>query len=269
VQQSIAIMDSGVGGLTVVKEVIRQLPQEKICYFGDTARSPYGPRSPEVVRAFTKQVALFLAEFQPKILVIACNTATAAALEEVRKLVSVPVIGVIYPGARAAIKDTNTKFVGVIGTEGTIRSKAYERALQRVSPGIQVISQACPQFVPLVEAGMYEHEDSYEVIYSSLRPLIGLPIDCLILGCTHYPFLESFIQQAMGPNVGLINSAGETAREMSAILQEQGRLAKIDRKPQHAFFCSGNEHQFRRIAEQWLDMSVKVIPIRWNEAMTP
>ena len=265
-QQAIAIMDSGVGGLTVVKEVMRQLPQEKILYFGDTARSPYGPRSSEEVRAFTRQIALFLSDFHLKMLVIACNTATAVALEEVRSMVSVPVIGVIYPGARAAIKKTSTKFIGVIGTEGTVRSGAYERALQRVSPGIQVISQACPRFVPLVEAGKYDEDEVLEVVQTSLEPLIGLPIDCLILGCTHYPFLESSIAKAMGPSVQLINSAGETAREMSAILQDRGQLAKSELKPQHTFFCSGNHQQFRKIAEQWLNIPLDVVPVNWNMA---
>lgn len=265
-QQAIAILDSGVGGLTVVKEVMRQLPQEKILYFGDTARTPYGPRSQEEVRAFTRQIVRFLTGFHPKMIVIACNTATAAALEDIRKRVSIPVIGVIYPGARAAIKKTRTKVVGVIGTEGTIQSRAYEHALQRISPGIRVISRACPLLVPLVETGRFGTEEAINTVRESLHPLIGEPLDCLILGCTHYPFLQPSISRVMGENVQLISSAEETAREMSAILQDKGRLAKSDVRPRHEFFCSGDTRMFKRIAQNWLGMDIQVTPVVWNLA---
>lgn len=258
-------MDSGVGGLTVVKEVMRQLPQEKIVYFGDTARTPYGPRSPEQVREFTKQIVHFLSGFNPKMIVIACNTATAAALNMIRSQVSIPVVGVIYPGARAAIKKTKSGIVGVIGTEGTIKSGAYEQALQRITPDIRVFSQACPLLVPLVENAKMDSPEAWTVVEQSLGPLVNAPIDCLILGCTHYPFLERPISDIIGSSVQLINSAEETAREMSAILEEKGQLAKSAFIPNHEFFCSGDTKLFRAIARKWLGFDMQVKKVSWTK----
>lgn len=170
-QQPIAILDSGVGGLTVVKEVMRQLPREKIIYFGDTARAPYGPRPSEEVLRFTREIVDYLIQFNPKMIVIACNTATAVALKDIRSRVNVPVVGVIYPGARAAIGRTQTGYVGVIGTEGTINSGAYEVALKRLRPDIEVFSKACPKFVPLVERGNFRSTETYDAVQSSLQGL--------------------------------------------------------------------------------------------------
>jgi glutamate racemase len=264
VQQPIAILDSGVGGLTVAKEIMRQLPLEKILYFGDTARAPYGPRSAEEVKLYTKQIVNYLLQFHPKMIVIACNTATAVALDDIREFSHVPVVGVIHPGARAAIKKTRNHRVGVIGTEGTIRSKAYERALQQISPHIQVLSKACPLLVPLVEKGLYRSEAILEPIKQSLASLLGDPLDCLILGCTHYPFLSDAIAEVMGPDVNIISSAEETAREISTVLYHSGQLAASKRLPIHQFFCSGDPEMFRSIAEQWLDEEVYVTTVVWQ-----
>lgn len=265
VQDPIAILDSGVGGLTVVKEVMRQLPQEKIIYFGDTSRAPYGPRPAEEVRLFTKQIVDYLIQFQPKMIVIACNTATAVALEDIRASVSIPVLGVIQPGARAAIKMTRSHVIGVIGTEGTIHSGAYAYALHDISPSLEVISLACPRLVPLVESGLFIEEETRTVVRESLAPLKNTPeMDCLILGCTHYPFLSEIISQEMGPNVSLISSAVETARDISAILNYKGWLAKSDTMPVHQFFCSGNPDTFKRIAELWLHEQIKTSPVIWQ-----
>lgn len=263
-QQVIAILDSGVGGLTVAKEIMRQLPQEKIIYFGDTARAPYGPRDPEEVVRFTDQIVDYVLQFHPKMIVIACNTATAVAIEYIRSKVPVPVLGVIHPGARAAVKKTRTGLVGVIGTEGTIRSRAYQIALSELSPGIEVVSQACPQLVPLVEKGLYLTDEAKRVVRSSLEPLMALPIDCLILGCTHYPFLQGAISDVMGPGVDLISSDDETAREVSAILYHRGQLAKSLDEPVHRFFCSGDPLMFQQIAQQWLDRNVQVTYVDWE-----
>jgi glutamate racemase len=263
-QEAIAILDSGVGGLTVAKEVMRQLPQEQIIYFGDTSRAPYGPRSSEEVRLFTHQIVKFLLKFQPKMIVIACNTATAVALEEIRAMISIPIVGVIHPGSRAAIKKTKTNVIGVIGTEGTIRSKAYEHALKQISPKIEVISQACPRLVPLVEKGLYDTYESRAIVNESLSPLKDLPMDCLILGCTHYPFLSHVIADVMGTNVDLINSAEETAREISTVLYHRGLLAKSKAVPEHQFFCSGDPILFQRIAQQWLNEQIQVTPMVWQ-----
>lgn len=263
-RQAIAILDSGVGGLTVVKEVMRQLPQESIIYFGDTARAPYGPRDVSEVIQFTEQIVEYLLKFDPKMIVIACNTATAIALDLLRSYVQVPVLGVIQPGARAAIKKTKIGSVGVIGTENTIRSGAYQQALQLIAPNLSVTSLACPQLVPLVENRMFRTADARRVVAESLRPLLRSPIDCLILGCTHYPFLADAIAEVIGPRVAIISSADETAREISAVLHHRGQLAQSDEAPVHRFFCSGNPELFQAIALEWLGEHIKVSPVLWQ-----
>ena len=264
VQQAIAILDSGVGGLTVAKEVMRQLPREKIIYFGDTARAPYGPRTPEEVRLFTEQIVDYLLQYNPKMIVIACNTATAAALDYISAKMNIPVIGVIHPGARAAISATKTGHVGVIGTVGTIASGAYTAALKQLSPYVEVESQACPDLVPLVEHGLFRSHESVEIVRKSLNGIKETAIDCLILGCTHYPFLKDPIKQVMGPGVKLISSAEETAREISTILYDKGQLASSEEVPVHQFFCTGDSEMFRGIASEWLGDQIKRTPVVWQ-----
>lgn len=264
VRQPIAILDSGVGGLTVVKEVMRQLPREKIVYFGDTGRAPYGPRRADEVIRFTREIVEFLVRFDPKLIVVACNTATAYALEAIRPLVAAPVVGVIQPGARAAVRRTASGAVGVIGTEGTIRSGAYEQVLRKLSPRIEVVSQACPMFVPIVERGDFRSAETYRVVAETLEPLRRTPIDTLILGCTHYPFLTDAISAAMGPDIALISSAEETARDISTILQEMGRLTGGDDMPLHQFYCSGDAELFQTIARLWLKEHIEAAPIVWQ-----
>lgn len=261
---AIAILDSGVGGLTVAKEVMRQLPQERILYFGDTARAPYGPRPSEEVFLFTNQIVDYLLQFEPKMIVIACNTATAAAIDDIRSRVHIPVLGVITPGARAAIKHSASGRIGVIGTEGTIRSGAYETALRRISPGVRVVSLACPAFVPIVEQGLYHSESVRETVCAALRPLKRESIDTLILGCTHYPFLSADIGECMGPAVRLISSADQTARDISTVLYHNGQLASSRGVPVHRFFCSGHPETFRRIAQEWLNEEIQVTPVIWQ-----
>lgn len=264
-QQPIAILDSGVGGLTVVREVMRQLPQEKIIYFGDTARAPYGPRPSEEVLLYTKQIVDYLVQFQPKMIVIACNTATAVAIQDIRAAVHVPVLGVINPGARAAINMTRTNRIGVIGTEGTIQSGAYEKALKDISPHMEVRSLACPRLVPLVEQGMFRGDLTSMTVKESLESLQSFSeMDCLILGCTHYPFLADIIADVMGPEVKLISSADETARDISAILHYNGNMAKSDNIPVHQFFCSGDPVTFKKIARLWLNEQIRVAPVVWQ-----
>ncbi|MBB3109839.1 glutamate racemase [Paenibacillus phyllosphaerae] len=263
-QQPIAVLDSGVGGLTVVKEVMRQLPREKVIYFGDTARAPYGPRPAEEVLRFTREIVDYLVQYRPKMIVIACNTATAVALQDIRMRVNVPVVGVIHPGARAAIGRTLSGNVGVIGTEGTIRSGAYETALKQLSPHVTVISQACPDFVPLVEKGNFRSEETYRTVNKGLASLRLSSIDTLILGCTHYPFLSDTISEVMGHKVALISSADETAREISTILHQMNKLARSDDQPIHQFCCSGDSGLFRSIAEQWLGEQIELTPVVWQ-----
>ncbi|WP_066365897.1 glutamate racemase [Neobacillus fumarioli] len=250
--QAIGVIDSGVGGLTVAKEVMRQLPNEKVIYLGDTARCPYGPRSTREVKRFTWELTRFLLDKNIKMLVIACNTATAAALDEIRGELKIPVLGVINPGARAAIKRTRNYRVGIIGTEGTIKSGAYEKALKSLNSRLFVASLACPKFVPLVESGEYTGPIAEKIVNEALKPLLAQNLDTLILGCTHYPLLEPLIKNVMGDPVHVISSGDETAREISAILQYNGLLATADTEPEHEFFTTGSRGIFAKIASQWL-----------------
>jgi glutamate racemase len=253
----IGILDSGVGGLTVTKEVMRQLPRETIYYFGDTKRCPYGPRSVEEVCQFTLEIIHFLLQFPLKALLIACNTAAAAGLQHMRERLSIPVIGVIEPGARAAIKATKNHRIGVIGTQGTIRSQAYEKALKKLHPHLQIFGVACPPFVPLVEEGNRNTPLAEEVIIEGLKPLQGTSIDTLILGCTHYPLLADPISKVIGEGVKVINSAEETAVELSTVLQHQ-QLLSLEQKCSHRFFMTGSKKTFTKIAEEWFGYPIEV-----------
>jgi glutamate racemase len=262
--QPIGVIDSGVGGLTVAKEIMRQLPNEQILYVGDTARCPYGPRSGEEVKKFTWQMTNFLVNKGIKMLVIACNTATAVALEEIQNELSIPVIGVIYPGARTAIKVTKNHQIGVIGTVGTIKSNAYEMALKSINKKSRVTGLACPKFVPLVESGEVDGPIVKKVVAETLAPIKNRGLDTLILGCTHYPLLEKIIKKTMGPTVSVISSGEETAREVSTILFYNGWLALNKDEPQHQFFTTGSKPIFQRIATSWLhagELSVETIKL--------
>lgn len=251
-KQAIGVMDSGVGGLTVAKEVMRQLPNEKIIYLGDTARCPYGPRTTKEVKRFTWEMTSFLLEKKVKMLVIACNTATAAALDEIRKELPIPVLGVINPGARAAIKKTKNYRVGIIGTEGTVKSGAYERALKSLNSRLFVKAHACPKFVPLVESNEFGGPIAEKIVDEALKPMLNEKLDTLILGCTHYPLLEPVIKQVMGESVSVISSGDETAHEISAILQYNGLLDTCENDPVHEFYTTGSRRIFSKIASQWL-----------------
>lgn len=256
-QGVIGILDSGVGGLTVVKEVFRQLPKEGVVYFGDTMRCPYGPRPPHEVQMFTSEIVHFLSRYPLKALVIACNTATAVALQEIREQFAIPVLGVVTPGARAAIKMSKGGRIGVIGTQGTVQSGAYERALKLIDPTLTVVSHACPSLVPLVESGGGDTELAREIVHQALVPLQGKGLDTLILGCTHYPLIASLIAHEMGEDVTLISSAEETARELSTILYHKRLLVKNEPLDSF-FFTSGEPVSFQAIAEDWLGRPVQV-----------
>lgn len=243
---------------------MRQLPHEKIVYFGDTARTPYGSRPAEEVVAFTREIVEYLTHYDPKMIVIACNTATALALEDIRQRVNLPVVGVISPGARAAVGRSKSGVVGVIGTEGTIRSGAYDIELKKLSPLVQVVSRACPTFVPLVEDGNFRSAETFRTVSESLLSLRKSTMDCLILGCTHYPFLTDSISAVMGSEVVLINSAEETAREIRSILYENNELADQSEVPVHQFFCSGEPRKFQDIAQAWLGEQIRLTPVVWQ-----
>ncbi len=256
-KRPIGVIDSGVGGLTVAKEIMRQLPHEQIFYLGDTARCPYGPRAPEEVKEFTWQMTNFLLRKNIKMLVIACNTATAAALDEISAALDIPVLGVVFPGARAALKVTKNFHIGVIGTEGTVKSGAYETALKTINSGVEVSSLACPKFVPLVESGEYEGPLAKKVVAESLRSLKEKELDTLILGCTHYPLLGNIIKNVMGSRVEVISSGEETAREVSTILSYKKMLNESRDVPHHYFFTTGSVQMFTRIASKWLEQEIK------------
>lgn len=252
----IGVIDSGVGGLTVARELLRQLPKEEIIYFGDTARCPYGPRTWEEVRAFTWEMTEFLLQQEIKMLVIACNTATAVVLDEIESRLDIPVVGVVHPGARSALKMTKNNHVAVIGTVGMIESCAYERALKSISNQVKIESLACPRFVPLVEKGQFDGWDTEKAVRESLEPLRFAAIDTLILGCTHYPLLQGVIREVIGPDVQLICSGAETAREVSTILYHSDLMYTGSRKANHRFYTSGVPEVFTFIAEKWLGTEV-------------
>lgn len=249
----IGVIDSGVGGLTVAKAIMELLPNETIYYIGDTARCPYGPRSKQEVRNFTWQMAKALEKMNVKMLVIACNTATAVALESLQKHMPFPVLGVINAGARAAIKKTKRNEIVVLATEGTIKSGAYEKALFSLSTKAEVIPLACPTFVPLVESGEYEGQFSYDLVAKGLKPLQDERYDTVILGCTHYPILQKQIEAAVGPKVNVLSSAEETAKDVEGILRYNGQLRTDQQPPKHILHASGSVPIFRSIAERWLD----------------
>ncbi|TYR82232.1 glutamate racemase [Priestia megaterium] len=252
----IGVIDSGVGGLTVAKEIMRQLPKEQIMYIGDTARCPYGPRPSEEVKAFTWEMTNYLVERDIKMLVIACNTATAVVLDEIQEQLDIPVLGVIQPGARAALKVTTNHKIGVIGTSGTVKSKAYTYALKALHNRVEVDDLACPLFVPLVESGNCEGTEAERIVKETLKPLLDADIDTLILGCTHYPLLKPVIQDVIGPNVKLISSGEETAIEVSAILSYSNLLARSEEEPEHYFFTTESTELFQSIASKWFEHPV-------------
>ncbi|MBL1225086.1 glutamate racemase [Enterococcus sp. BWR-S5] len=253
---AIGFIDSGVGGLTVVKEALKQLPNEQLIYLGDTARCPYGPRPAEQVIQFTWEMTSFLLKKNIKMLVIACNTATAVALDEIKEKLDIPVVGVILPGSRAALKATRTNQIGVIGTLGTIKSGSYKEALKNKVPTVAVQSLACPKFVPIVESSEYRSSVAKKVISETLRPLKNkVELDTLILGCTHYPLLRPLIQNEMGSGVKLIDSGAETVSEVSVLLDYFNLAAQPQKiNPANEFYTTGSANMFKAIANDWLEL---------------
>ena len=261
----IGVFDSGVGGLTVVKEIMNQLPQEAIVYFGDTARVPYGSKSAETVLQYSRQIANFLLSQGVKAIVIACNTASAVALEALRKELTIPVLGVVKPGAKVAARTTKTGRIGVIGTETTVRSGVYSEYLRKTDPQVNVYAKACPLFVPLVEEGWLNSDPITEQVATRyLQELKAKKIDTLVLGCTHYPLLRDTIGRIMGDDVTLVNPAYETAHSLKYVLADYDILnektregetyetADFSRPPQHRFYVSDGAEKFRNFASSIL-----------------
>jgi len=254
--KSIGIFDSGVGGLTVLKEVVKALPQEDIIYLGDTARVPYGTKSPETVTRYSLQVTSFLVERDIKLLVVACNTASAVSLDALKGHVTIPIIGVIEPGARRAVSVTRTGKVGIIGTSATIQSSAYAKAIKRMNRDIEVVTRACPLFVPLAEEGWVDNDVARLTAGIYLRGLKEEGVDTLVLGCTHYPLLKGIIAETMGDGVQLVDSAEETARTVAETLRDEDMLRPSSEKGNHHYFVTDVPAGFIRVGNRFLGGSL-------------
>lgn len=263
----IGVFDSGVGGLTVAREIMRQIPNEKIIYFGDTARVPYGSKSKDTVTRFSEQIVRFLRTFQVKTIVVACNTVSAYALDSLEKDIDIPIIGVVKPGAKVAADVTRNGRIGVIATEATIGSHMYPRYIEELSKNVTIYGKACPLFVPLIEEGLWEDPVTDEIARRYLTELIDIDIDTLILGCTHYPLIRSTLGRIMGDKVTLVNPAYETARELKAMLEDIGMLN--DEPPGlgsncYQFYVSDKAEKFVRFANSIIKygiLSAKTINI--------
>lgn len=261
-QAPIGIFDSGVGGLTVAKKIFQILPKEDVIYFGDTARYPYGPRSKESVKKFSLQNINFLLSQKVKCIVVACNTASALALDDLEKDHKIPMIGVVKPGALAAAKATRNGKIGVIGTLGTISSGAYKKAIHEIDPQKKVYSVACPLFVALAEEGYIDKKATHLIAQEYLGPLIKKKVDTLVLGCTHYPLLKKVISKTMGKEVKLIDSAEEAAIEVKKALSQKGLLKRVNLKTQNSgksgktpfrrFYVSDVPDRFVEVGERFL-----------------
>ena len=250
--KAIGIFDSGIGGLTVLKALLKAMPQEDTIYLGDTARVPYGTKSPETVTRYAVEIASFLVKRDIKLLVVACNTASAVSLETLQERFPIPVVGVIEPGARRAAAVTRNGKVGVIGTEATIKSSAYTRAIKRINPAIEVMTRACPLFVPLAEEGWTANEVTRLTARTYLAGLKETGVDTLVLGCTHYPLLKEIIAETMGEKVRLVDSAEETARTVADILLSRGLLRPVAEKGNHHYFVTDVPAGFIRIGNRFL-----------------
>lgn len=247
----IGVFDSGIGGLTVVRALTRHLPHENIVYFGDTARVPYGPKSPQVVREYAVQDTEFLMTHDVKMIVVACNTVSSVAMDLVMKKAGVPAVGVIVPGARAAVSSSQNGRIGVIGTEGTIGSNAYPNAIRQIDRSVTVISRPCPLFVPLAEEGWTDHRATELIAKEYLFPLMREKIDTLVLGCTHYPILSGIIDATMESTVGLIDSGEAVATDVAQILDERDLRNGSSQKPHISFFVSDIPDKFTEVGERF------------------
>lgn len=263
----VGVFDSGVGGLTVAREIMRQIPNEKIIYFGDTARVPYGSKSKETITKYSRQIVHFLQEQRVKAIVIACNTASAYALDEIEKEIDIPMIGVVKPGAKVAAEATCNGRIGVIGTEGTVGSRIYSTYINKINSHIKVIGKACPLFVPLVEEGLWQDPVTDEIATRYLSELIDCDIDTLILGCTHYPLIRAAVGKIMGDKVTLVNPAYETARELKELLERENLLNEkipgLGDNP-YRFYVSDMADKFKTFANSILEygiLSAKTINI--------
>ena len=254
----IGVFDSGVGGLTVAREIMRQIPDERIVYFGDTARVPYGSKSPNTIIRYSRQIIRFLRTKNVKAIVVACNTASAFALETIKPELDIPIIGVVKPGAKVAARTTENGKIGVIGTEGTIRSEIYTKTIHRENKDAQVMGRACPLFVPLVEEGWIKDPVTVAVAERYLQPFKESDIDTLILGCTHYPLLRNAIGRYMGEDVKLVNPAYETAKSLKELLTGHDLLNTGLERGHYSYYVSDGVDNFITFADRVLPCDVKM-----------
>ncbi len=252
----IGVFDSGIGGLTVVKEIMNQLPGERIIYYGDTARVPYGSKSKETVTAYSKQITRFLLSKEVKAIVVACNTVSAVAMDALLAEVKVPLIGVVKPGARVAAETTKNGSIGIIGTETTVRSHVYNSFINSIDPKLQIFGKACPLFVPLVEEGWLNHHVTEEVVEHYLKDLMEKNIDTLVLGCTHYPLLRDVIQACVKDSITLVNPAYETAKVLKKCLEDNDILSSYQQVTDHTFYVSDGAEKFRSFANSILPCDI-------------
>ena len=261
-ERAIGVFDSGVGGLTVARAIFDLLPREPILYVGDNGRFPYGPRPLGEIRGFALEIAGYLVERDVKMLVVACNSIEVAAIAEVAQAHGLPVVGVIDPGVRAAVRATRNGRIGMIGTVATVESGAYDRAVAATGAAVELFSGACPVFVEHVEAGDTSSDGLLEAARVYLEPLVREGVDTLILGCTHYPMLSGMIQMVMGGDVVLVSSAEETSKDVYAVLRNASLLRETSDEPEHAFLTTGDPRQFARVAHHFLGPEVGgVLPV--------
>ncbi len=256
---AIGVFDSGLGGLTVVKELMRQLPSEDIVYYGDTARVPYGTKSREAIIRFSKENVNILVKHKVKMIVVACNSSSSYAVEILRKHFPIPVVGVIHPGAKKAAAITKNKNIGVIATSATVASGEYKKTVQHYGKAIKVFSKACPLFVPLIEEGWAGKAITLNIAKEYLASLKKANIDTLILGCTHYPLLKKTLQKVVGKKVILVDSAREVVHEVKATLTQLGKEKTLKRKAQYKFLISDRPQAFGKIAKKFLGREIKRI----------
>ena len=257
-KQPIGIFDSGLGGLTILKALRRQLPHEDFIYFGDTANVPYGSKSKQTVTRFSVAIARFLETQHVKLIVVACNTASALALNELRRQCKTPILGVIDPGAQVAVNTTQNRRIAILGTEATIRSKAYEKAVRKKMPKARIFQQACPLFVPLVEENWANTPTAKQIAQIYLAPIKRSGADTVILGCTHYPILKKMLREVMGKNVRLVDPAQTTAHAVAGLLPVQ----KSSKRGKLTVYASDDPARFKRLASRLLGTPISQVHLK-------
>ncbi len=259
----VGLFDSGVGGLTVLHECLVSLPAEDYLYLGDTGSFPYGPRSLEEVRALAFRNTAFLVEHDVKLIIVACNSAAAAALPQLQEAFDTPIVGVVMPGARAAVQETRNRRIGVMATEATVRSASYQQALHTLDAGLEVFPVACHRLAPMIQEGDVFSEEVEQAVRDCVRPIKEAQADTVILGCTHYPLLSPMLRRLLGPNVSLINSAEEIAREVGEILERKGIGNLAGREGDYRFYATGDSEAFRRVGARFLQLPIREV-VHWE-----